>query len=70
MASFLHGNTEFMDSDETASQEKATDFFFLKYGEGIITLTSLTTRVMTSASCILGTVLLGGQIVGVSIDNS
>jgi hypothetical protein len=26
VASFLHGKTEFMDSDETASQEKATDF--------------------------------------------
>jgi hypothetical protein len=27
VASFLHGKTEFMDSDETALQERATDFF-------------------------------------------
>lgn len=69
MASFLHGKTEFMESDETALQERATEFCILKFGEAIITLTSLTARVTASISCILGTVL-NGHIMYVSIHNS
>jgi len=48
-------------------KERARDFFILKSGEGIITLTSLTATVM--ASIIFGTVL-SGHIMYVSIDNS
>lgn len=69
VAGILHGKTEFMDSDETALQEQQQTCLILKFGEGIITLTSLITRVMGSIICILGAVL-GGNIICVSIDNS